>query len=164
MKGIKLVFIVLLIIVSGCRSAEPAEETLFQYKDSYIGDNGAVGAILRMLPGSTELKSLSLQTKSEPYGLTAYYSKALPEEEQRETFLFNATFLFTLIQNAEVVSADYDGEVLSVTRDELQAWYGENLFEAASEDELIDLAQPKLEDSEQVNQFFENQTGVNKRD
>lgn len=165
MKISKIVFVViLLMLITGCSSTESSKEDLFQYKDSYIGDNGAVGAILGLLPGNTELENFSLQTKSEPYGLTAYYSESLPIEEQREAFLFNATFLFTLIHNADTVSADYNGEVLSVTRGELESWYGEDLFEASSEKELLDLALPNLENRDQVNEFFENQTGVNERE
>lgn len=164
MKRIKLVLIAMLIfLISGCGSVESSGD-IFQYNDSYIGDNSAVGGMLRLLPGSEELDGFSLQTKSEPYGLTAQYSGRHSKEEQREALLYNATFLFTLIHNAETVSADYSGKVISVTRDELAAWYGEDIFRASSEEELLDLILPKLEDREQVNEFFENQTGVNERD
>ncbi|MCA0988457.1 DUF4825 domain-containing protein [Guptibacillus algicola] len=162
MKRNKLVFtVILLVLISGCSSGDSSKEDFFQYNDSYIGDNGAVGAILRLLPGKTELENFSLQTKSEPYGLTAYYSESLPIEDQREAFLFNATLLFTLIHNAETVSAEYGDEMFSVTKDELEAWYGETFFEADSEEALLELTLPKLENREKVNEFFENQTGVN---
>ncbi|WP_430735723.1 DUF4825 domain-containing protein [Metabacillus halosaccharovorans] len=42
----------LLILISGCNASD---EDIFQYKDSYVGDNNAVSHILSTLP-SNELR------------------------------------------------------------------------------------------------------------
>ena len=57
-----ILFICLLTLV-GCGKSD----SLLNYKNSYIGDNSAVGNILSLLPVNLQDYTFSLQTASEPY-------------------------------------------------------------------------------------------------
>ncbi|WP_299742659.1 DUF4825 domain-containing protein [uncultured Rossellomorea sp.] len=76
MKIFSFLFILSLLFLSGCHSSPVQEEKgLFQYKASYVGDNGAVGQITRRLPNpdGEHISGLEVQTKKEPYGITLNY-------------------------------------------------------------------------------------------
>ncbi|WP_228275784.1 DUF4825 domain-containing protein [Gracilibacillus oryzae] len=83
---------------------------MFQYKNSYVGDNSAVGNIVNELAHSKELNQISLQTKTEPYGITLEYNDIdaeQVEEEMKHMVISNATFLFALIKNADWITFQF---------------------------------------------------------
>jgi hypothetical protein len=151
-----------LSLLSGCNPpSQTASEGLFQYKDSYTGDSGAVGSIARALskPDGEQLKGLELQTTEEPYGIILNYSPAELTEESitdyRELSLYNAGILLALVKNADWVQFNYVEEELKVGREELENWLGTNLREFNSEEELRSFLQGHLEDEGKVRSFFE---------
>ncbi|WP_308162265.1 DUF4825 domain-containing protein [Bacillus sp. ISL-18] len=94
----------LMLLISGCSTNVSSKQGIFQYKGSYVGDNSAVGNIVKSLPHSTELKQISLQTKKEPYGITLDYKEinsTMVEKEMKKTAMYNSTFIFALIKNVE---------------------------------------------------------------
>lgn len=48
-------------------------DKLLEFKDSYVGDNSAVGNILYNLPGNSFVKQFSLETSNLPYSITVDY-------------------------------------------------------------------------------------------
>lgn len=108
---------------------------LLPYRDSYIGDNSAVGGMLDKLPVPNGLyqQQISLQTKKSPYGLTVKYglkensSENLASPVNKGVFLYNATSLFILIQNVEHVtfhfSTEKDEYSFAMSRNELEDFY-----------------------------------------
>ena len=53
-----------ILIVSGCNTKN-GEEDIFKFKDSYVGDNSAIGNIVNQLQGAEHFKALNLkQTRS----------------------------------------------------------------------------------------------------
>ncbi|GIQ69638.1 DUF4825 domain-containing protein [Xylanibacillus composti] len=160
MKMRMLVMLLLLsVMLTGCIAENSANKDLFQYQNSYIGDNSGVGNIIQRLPRHENVKHLSLATDAEPYGMEITYEELpanMTEEERREAVIYNATFLFALVQNAEWISFRMDEEEYVVSRDSLLAWYGgEEWMSFSKEEDLRVYIQEQLEDQEKLNRFFE---------
>lgn len=155
-------FSLVLLFLGGCNSQpSPTMDDLFQFKDSYVGDNGAVGNITNGLPSpkGERTNGLELKTTSEPYGIIINYITAettgTGEKNYKETALYNATFIFALVKNADWVHFNFVEEEVIVTREDLENWYGgKDLREFQTEEELIGFSQEFLEDEDRVNQFF----------
>lgn len=146
------------LLLYGCSSSD-ADQDIFRYNHSYIGDNSAVSNIIQHLPRHEHFKELALATREEPYGMNITY-EALPvnmtEEERRETVLYNATFLIVLVQNAEWVSFQFDDKYYHVTKEQLQAWYDMDLYSFTDEEQLRNYVHSQLEDQSKVNLFFDS--------
>lgn len=144
--------LLLFLFLSGCSSSNSTNEDIFQYKDSYIGDNSAVGTITRQLRNGEYLEGFELETKEEPYGMVLSYEKI--EGNLKETVIYNATFIFALVKNAEWITFDFGDQVHKVSREELQNWYDTKLSEFTNEADLRKLAEEYLENASKVNGFF----------
>ena len=157
-KAIKLMFFPLLVMLffSGCNSIDTdLNNDIFQFKDSFVGDNSAIGNIANQLPGAKNLNDFELKTEEEPYGIILNYDWIELEQEYKETVIYNATFLFTLIQNVDWITFHSDIREYTITKENLQEWYGKVLNEVQNEDELRELIQGYLEDENKVNHLLE---------
>lgn len=132
----------LILALAGCSSAAKTQSAggdLFSLKNSYIGDNSAVGEIVRQLPASEKLDKIILETDQKPYGLHLSYhntNQPISLDELKQTIVYNATFIFALIPNVERITFTVDQTDFVLQRDELQKWYDErelNQFESADE-------------------------------
>ena len=162
-KMIRILFfsVLILFFLNGCSSNEGVEqEDLFQFKDSFVGDAGAVGNITRQLPkpNGEQISGLELKTTEEPYGIILNYGTAEKsadiETNYQELALYNATFILSLIKNAEWVTFNFNQHVFNISREDLETFYGKDLREFTSEDELSMFIQKNLEDEDKVSQFF----------
>lgn len=150
----------LLLMITGCNTNKNSGEDIFQYKDSPVGDNSAVGAIIQQLPFNEYYEEFALETKKEPYGIIMKYdidkeSPELNDENMKELALCNSTYLFSLVKNAEWVQYDFGKEKLKVQKNELQDWYGKELSSITDESDLKTLLQEYLSDKEEINKYFE---------
>ena len=131
--------VLLLIIFIGIRmgfdKTAHIDTDIFRYKGSYIGDNSAVANIAYHLPTSKEFKQFSLQTNEEPYGMTLEYEQApnVSRDEDKKNVLTLATYMFTLIRNAEWVTVNYPYGQYTLKREQLQQWYGTDLSKITNE-------------------------------
>ncbi|SEI00235.1 protein of unknown function [Halobacillus karajensis] len=140
--------LLVLFLLNGCYSTN-ANEDLFDFKGSFIGDNSAVGNIVKHLPNGEHLKGFELKTKEEPYGIILNYEGIEAEEiekKYKETAIYNATFIFALVQNAEWVTFKFEDQVYQLTKENLQHSYGADLSDYSSEDDLKKRIQKYLED------------------
>lgn len=150
----------ILLFLNGCNSNEVIENDMFKFKNSYVGDSGAVGNITRELPNPTgeQLTGLELKTTEEPYGIILNYNAVENNEEietnYKELVLYNATFILSLVQNADWVKFNFVEQKYIVNREELQSFYGKDIREFNNEDELRMFIQENLEDETRVNQFY----------
>ena len=145
--------LLVILIVSGCNTNNEKED-IFKFKDSYVGDNSAVGNILNQLPGAEHFKGFELETKEKPYGIILNYDGSESEQSYKKTAIFNATFLFTLVQNAEWVTFNFDNQAYKITKENLQNWYGEDFSVLKNENDLKAFIQKHLENEDKVNQLF----------
>ena len=145
--------LLVILIVSGCNTTNEKED-IFKFKDSFVGDNIAVGNIVNQLQGAEHFKWFELETKEKPYGIILNYDWSESEQNYKKTAVFNATFLFTLVQNAEWITFNFDNQEYKITKENLQNWYGEDFSELKNEDDLKALTQKHLENEDKVNQLF----------
>lgn len=106
---------------------------------NYIGNNSGVVAILEGLPGASYRKTIELQTKVHPYGLTVNYGPNSDTTgydgywtDEKRIFLYNATVLFMLIDNVDYIefhleSAGTQANHVQVTRSEIETLYGRDV-------------------------------------
>lgn len=141
-KMLKLLSCSLLVIsvTSGC-DTKTSEADLFQYKNAYVGDNSAVINIVNRSMQSDNFKGLELKTKETPYGIILNYDGSESEKNDKRTVIYNATYLFALIQNAEWITFNFDHQEYEITKDALIKWYGEDFSTFQSEEELKTLIQ-----------------------
>lgn len=157
-----LVFsLVLVFFLNGCNSTHvEGTEDLFQYKDSYVGDSGAVGNILMQLPtpNGEQRKGIELKTKKEPYGIISNYIASETTDNvklnYRELALYNATFVLGLVKNADWITFNFAEQSFYVTREDLESFYGKDIRQFSNEEELGMFIQEHLEDEDKVNQFL----------
>ncbi|AVQ98130.1 DUF4825 domain-containing protein [Oceanobacillus iheyensis] len=156
-KVIAFLYISLSVVflLSGCNSNDAnANENIFEFKDSFVGDNSAVGNIANQLPGSEHLNGFELKTNEEPYGIILNYDWIGSKQEYRETVIYNATFLFTLVQNVEWITFNSVISEYTITKDNLQEWYGKEFSYAQNEDELREIILEFSEDENKVKQLL----------
>ncbi|WP_404328616.1 DUF4825 domain-containing protein [Mesobacillus maritimus] len=151
----------ILLFLNGCNLNEVnKEEDIFQFKDSYVGDAGAVGNITNLLPkpNGEQGSGLELKTTEEPYGVILNYASVEKSEgtetNYEELALYNATFILALVHNADWVTFNFVEQEFVVTREELQRFYGTDIREFNNEDDLNRFIQENLEDKNKVTQFF----------
>ena len=154
-KMLKLLSCSLLVIsvASGCNT-KTIEEDVFQYKNAYVGDNSAVINIVNHSMQSDKFRGLELKTKEAPYGIILNYDGSESEKNDKKTVIYNATYLFALIQNAEWITFNFDHQEYKITRKALIEWYGEDFSKLQSEKELKTLIQNNWDDEYRVNQLF----------
>ena len=146
-----------LIVLSGCSQNADSKADIFQYKNSYVGDNSAVGNIVNQLAHSNEIKQISLHTKEQPYGITLEYNDITAKnatKEMKETVIANATYLFALIQNVDWVTFKFSTNEFTVTKTEVQHWYNNKLDGFENEEDLKNLIKEQINSEDSVNQFF----------
>ena len=154
-RMLKLLSCSLLVILaaSGC-NMKIGEEDLFQYKNAYVGDNSAVINIVNRSMQSDNFRGLELKTKEMPYGIILNYDGSESENNDKRTVIYNATYLFALIQNADWITFNFDNQQYKITKDALIEWYGEDFSTLQSEEELKTLIQKRWDDEYKVNQLF----------
>ena len=154
-KILKLLSCSLLVIsvASGCNT-KTTEEDVFQYKNAYVGDNSAVINIVNRSMQSDNFRGLELKTKETPYGIILNYDGSESENNDKRTVIYNATYLFALIQNAEWITFNFDHQEYKIAKDALIEWYGEDFSTFQSEEELKTLIQKRWDDEYKVNQLF----------
>lgn len=148
--------LLILLFLNGCNSTN-SNVDIFEFKGSYVGDNSAVGNIISQLPNGEDLKDFELKTKEEPYGMILNYDEIEAEEvekEYKETAIYNATFLFALVQNTEWVRFNFEDQDYQLTKKSLEDWYEEELSAYSSEDELSKLTGQYLADEYKVNDLL----------
>ena len=137
----------------GCEKTEDSKESsneskvnvdkLLEYKNSYVGDNSAVGNIISNLPANIYVKGFELQTKSKPYEINIDYkdfkdtgvkfedgiSITIPFSEAIKK---NAMIILSLVKNVDIINFNFDkGVTITYERNELvgaqEKEYGANL-------------------------------------
>jgi phage anti-repressor protein len=147
--------LLVMLILSGCNLNDTnINNGIFQFKDSFVGDNSAVGNITNQLPSAEQLKGFELKTNEEPYGIILNYDWIESEQEYKETVVYNATFLFALVQNVDWITFDSGNREYTIMKENLQKWYGKELSVVQSEDELKELLQEYLKDENKVNELL----------
>ncbi|EPE61324.1 hypothetical protein L479_02292 [Exiguobacterium sp. S17] len=155
MKRFSLLVVALLFALSGCSDPSTLRSSAFQYDDTYVGDNNAVVGIAKTLPMHDCYKSIELQTKKHPYGLTVRYDDPEIERiEQERLAIRNAATYFTLVHNAEIVRFAFPNRTYAFSRPEMEAWLGIDFSTIEKEEELMARLDEKIGNEEQTEAYF----------
>ena len=125
MKKLLLLLFGLVVLASGC--SNKVEKDIFAFQDTKIGDNNAVVALINRLKGAEAFEGVELATTEKPYGMRLSYHLLESQADTNELMIYNATFLFSLIDNAEWLTFNIGGQEQRMTREKLQAVYPEKL-------------------------------------
>lgn len=137
---------VLLIIISNLTSCKPFQD-ISHYKRSYSD----VESVIKQLPESEEFKRMKLHSKNS-YGITTVYGNI--DNDTIETVIYNATFMFILIENLDWVTFHFPNESYTLKKEQLQKWYGRDLHQFINEKELKNIIENNRKDKEKVKKLF----------
>ncbi len=179
-----MVFAALLMLI-GCQSNQIHQDEsiakLIAYKNSYVGDNSAIFHIVKGSIAGRYVKEISLETKKQPYGITVNYgSKHNTDdkaenfeeywntEQTKKAFLNNASTLFILVDNVEVIKFHLETnkqELFTITRNELEEFYGKDLRLYADNEDLWrkEIIEATINDKEKLNAFYKKYPGTVER-
>lgn len=155
MKKVLIIFIPLLFLLlnlTSCSFCKSSNNDIFQFKNSYIGNNSAVSSIIKQLPNHKEFIKMSLQTKKKPYGMKIDYHN-LPANT-KNIVINNATYLFALVKNVEWITFDFADKNYTMTRQQLNEWYGKDVSSYTNEKDLEELIHTNLKEKSKINQLF----------
>jgi hypothetical protein len=145
--------LLLLFFIFGCSSKDMPEESVFKYKDSNIGDNSAIGNLIKQLSYSEQFLKLSLQTNKKPYGMVMEYGK-IDDAAMKEAIINNAAYIFTLVQNAEWITFKIGSQNYSVTRKKLHEWFRTDLRKIKNESSLKRIIDKHLDKEQELNHIL----------
>ena len=120
-----------------------------------MGDNNAIGNMANQLKGALYLEGFELETKEEPYGIILNYNSLDSEQSYQEISIYNATFLFELVQNVDWITFHFDNREYTLTKANLQEWYGTELNDWKNEAQIRESLEENLKDEQKVNQLFD---------
>ncbi|STO08785.1 MULTISPECIES: DUF4825 domain-containing protein [Exiguobacterium] len=147
--------LVLLLVLSGCADSSTGRPNPFQYKGATVGDNSAVVGIAHSLPMHDCYKSVELQTKKRPYGLTVRYDDPeMDRIEQERLAIRNAATYFTLVKNAEIVRFAFPNRTYAFSRPEMEAWFGIDFSAIKWEKDLQERLDEKIGNAQQTEDYF----------
>lgn len=155
MKRFGLLLVAMLFVLTGCSNSSSERSSAFHYEGTYVGDiNGVVG-IAKTLPMHDCYKSIELQTKKRPYGLTVrYHDPEIKRIEQEMFAIRNAAMYFTLVQNTEIVRFAFPNRTYAFSRPEMEAWLGIDFSAIKREEELRARLDEKIGNEEQTEAYF----------
>lgn len=146
MKRFGLLLLSLFLVACSPFQAEEETPELFDYEGSYVGSPMSTKSILGLLPDyGLEWEKMRLETKEEPYGIHLYY-KSAEQAVAREAAREYSLYLLRLITNADFVSLHAGNDTYTYTREQWETWLGLPLENYASEKELKQAVQMKLEE------------------
>ncbi|MDP4105705.1 MAG: hypothetical protein Q8935_12225 [Bacillota bacterium] len=72
----------------------------------------------------------------------------------KEIYINNATYIFALVKNTDWITIDFPNEKDTLTRHQIQQWYGKDISKITTEKDLKKLIQTNVNNETKVNELF----------
>ncbi|CAM3149552.1 DUF4825 domain-containing protein [Filibacter tadaridae] len=124
-------------------------EKVKSYENDYMGNNSNMGNLFSELPLNKYQETFEID--SEALSLTMHYNARVDEigKKAEQAVLYNTTAVFVLIGNMQKIEMKFEDKSYTVTRKNVEDWYGGKLDKLKKVDEFKkDVQQPLIhEDS-----------------
>lgn len=129
-------------------------KNVFAYKGAYVGDNSAVINIANQLKGAEYIHSFELKTDKAPYGVIIKYNLPNLDNDFKKIAINDATYLFTLLRNADFINFRMANEDVILTKAMLIKWYGDDFTNIDNEQQLKAFIMTHL-DENNIDELFQ---------
>lgn len=119
-------------------------EDVTTFEDPYMGDNSNMNNLFQALPLNDQKGTLEMD--SDVFSLIVYYNTTTAELGQKaaQAVIYNTTAAFTLIGNLQTVEMRFEDESYTVTRENVEQWFGTTLVDFKNPEEFKGKVQEKL--------------------
>lgn len=124
---------------------------IFNYKGAYLGDNSSVGQIISYSMGDQSYNGMQLYTSGEPYGVRIFMLTTMNPSTDVETIFTTASYLFTLIRNIDFVEFEYEDQVYSITKQDIELAFDINYYSLEDEKTLSSIISDILSNEPAMN-------------
>jgi len=135
---------------------------VMKYENSYMGNAGNNINLINDLPMS-EIPRLFEQDPNE-FRLMVNYEKSVDEigkERVEKALLYNATAVFALIKNMEVIDFNFVDKNYTITREQVNDWFGEDISSFNDEKMFEEKVQQPIKEQERLGEWIDSYTGGN---
>ncbi len=130
-------------------------EKVLQFENLYMGNAGNNMNLVNHLPMG-DVPRLFQQDPDE-FTFTVDYEMSVKEigrERVEKAVLYNATAIFILIANMEVVKFAFSDQTYTVTRERVNNWFGEDIASFKDEKVFIKKVQQPIIERERLDEWF----------
>ncbi|MGF7049980.1 hypothetical protein J2T13_004503 [Paenibacillus sp. DS2015] len=125
--------------------------SVLKYRSKYMGNFSNIANLVGTLPLGNIDKTFQLFPDVFTLEINFKESSSTLDVKYLETSLiYNATVLFSLIDNLDAIHFSFEGDSYKVIRSDVAQWYDENLSTLTDEDTWYERVQSKLTDEDYV--------------
>ena len=120
-------------------------EEVTSFEDPYMGDNSNMINLFQSLPLNDHKGTLEMD--SDMFSLIVHYNTTAAElgRKAEQAVIYNTTAAFTLIGNLQIVEIRFEDKSYTVTRENVEQWFGTTLVDFKDPEEFKGKVQEKLE-------------------
>lgn len=128
-------------------------EQVTSFKNPYMGDNSNMSGLFQALPLNDQIGTLEMDP--DKLSLIVNYNATAVDlgEKAEQGVIYNTTAAFTLIGNLRSVEMRFEDKSYTVTRENVEKWYGTTLVDFEDPDVFKEKVQDKFKD-EDINDWI----------
>lgn len=134
-------------------------EKVLQFENLYMGNAGNNMNLVGHLPLSDVPRFF--QQDPDEFTFTVNYEMSVKEigmERVEKAILYNATAIFALIENMEIVKFSFAEQSYTVTRERVNNWFGEDVVSFKNEKVFREKVQQPIIAREHLDEWFDTYT------
>ena len=130
-------------------------QKVLQYENLYMGNAGNNMNLVNHLPLSDVPRTF--QQNPDEFTLTVNYERSVGEvgkERVEKAILYNATAIFALVENMDIVEFEFVDQTFTVTRERVNSWFGEDVDSFKNEKVFIEKVRQPIIARESLDEWF----------
>lgn len=127
-------------------------ETIVDYESAFMGDASNTNGLFNALPLSNEKGKIAMDPDT--FLLVVNYDLPTEEYEKeiKQTVLYNTTAAYVLIENLQIIEMRFLDKSYTVTRENVEIWFGTTLFDLKNPEAFKEQVQERLK--ENIDEWF----------